>query len=321
MPTLREVIEAFRAGAITQERAILWITKNIESREGGGLADYDEALGLLTSPTDIPSPLDTIPPAVGDLTQVPYDPAFVTPGAGALGPPPVPSAFRDFEAGIPTAIIPGRTEYDQIQRLSSPPVGDLEAGRTVDTTSPELEYAQLPAYETSLRKLLAETTGRGQSFRDFLGGQFNLGASPFLRRGMESRFAPTNTFFNALAAMNQLPEALGTEAQALGMPMHFLNFAKGLGGSLPTQGTFRNIAQQVASAIGSGSLGGDFFTGDEGPGKQFDLALASVLPGISQAMQPGFARTAYRAFQDFQAQRPEQAGQFLPWFVERGYRF
>jgi hypothetical protein len=167
------------------------------------------------------------------------------------------------------------------------------------------------------------------AFRDFIGQQFDPSASPFLRSALESRFRPLHTLFQGREALGEVRPAIGGAAQELGYPRTFQDFIRDTGARAPTQATIENMATRVAAALAGGPVGPsanmEFYIGEPGsmtgPDRQFDLALESVMNRVPISMQAGFGRTARRKFQDFVAQNPEQAGQFLPQFVERGFRF
>jgi hypothetical protein len=203
-------------------------------------------------------------------------------------------------------------------------VPEEEAERLLASGEQRDQFAELPAREEALRDALAARQGRGRTFQEFVGSQFNPGASPFLRSGLERRFGPLNTLFEGQGALGQLASAIGGSAQALGNTITFEDFIGNRGGAAPTQATLGNLASQAASALQQGPLstrGEEFFRGPQGPENQFQIALQSVLGGVPRFLQGGFQRTARRKFEDFQAQNPERAAEFLIDFVNRGSRF
>ena len=195
-----------------------------------------------------------------------------------------------------------------------------DGGDSVTVTPPETPFADTPEgpivglseRQIALDQLLASAGGRRSIFE----GSFGIpsGASGFLRRGLEDRFAPTDVGF-------QLQQVLGLRDQGDEVGARFPAFLRGLGGAVPSVSGIQGGISALLSAIqGEDEAGGVAreFIGD--PNREFNVALqGSRLRQIAPFLRGSFTSAARRSFDRRLAAAPETT--FLPGFAQRGFRF
>ena len=177
-------------------------------------------------------------------------------------------------------------------------------------------------------RLELQRGGRQLTFRDFIGKQFNPGASPFLREGLESRFNPLNLQFMTREALGEnVVDPITGGARSFQDWLGTYNQPGGsmFGESRPTVNALQGLATRALGALQGGfeagtGAGAQTFLQD--PQNQFQLALQSRLGSVAPFLRENFAKTARDRFNTFITQNPQRAGEYLAEFMgPQGGRF
>ena len=254
---------------------------------------YD-ALGgpASTVPASPYTPTTTMIP--GNLTMGPFQPTSPTTGT-------VTSATVD----------PVTATVDPVTGATVDPV----TGTTVEGGF----IVRSPRAEAEEQFLQSEENAR-TSFQDFIQGAYP-GATGFLQRGLEGRYAPVRQAFNVMSALGTLPGRVAGQSGMMGEPMNFRQFVESHRG-VPTQSAWQNMLGGMTDWLtgerdisGTGSMTEEFMLNPE---NQFKLALRSTLQNVPYHLRPAAARTAGREFSRFMAQNPDRQHEWLPaWQAQR----
>lgn len=167
-------------------------------------------------------------------------------------------------------------------------------------------------------KYETQRANREDTFRDYIGQNFNPGASPWLKRGLESRFDPMDLMYKTRGIMGNL------RPTAEGDPESFQNYINRVGGGRPSNATLRRLAIDADMAIQGGFEGQgmgaqqDYFLGDRGSANQFNIALQSKLGTIPAWARSGYLQEATNRYNQFVARNPENSNTFLRHFMSGG---
>jgi hypothetical protein len=227
-------------------------------------------------------------------------------------------------AGMSVADADAMGVFDPATSITDPIV-DAGPVITDDGTTRMRDIVSLDPVQEAREEFEEQQRNRAASFQEFIGRKFAPGASPFLRRGLESRFEPLDLLFRTRGALGQNPFDVGGRAQTF---QDFMGVHKG---GRPTMGTLQQLARDADLRIQQGQGTGPrsfeaqgageakkFFTGDLGPSNQFQLALQSRLGEVPSWARAGFAQEATDRFNQYVARNPENANMFLRSFMSGG---
>ena len=192
-------------------------------------------------------------------------------------------------------------------------------GQRINPSVPDKVFVGAEEDRRSAReKYEIQRDNREDTFRDYIGQNFNPGASPWLKRGLESRFDPMDLMYKTRGIMGNL------RPTAEGDPESFQNYINRVGGGRPSNDTLRRLAIDADMAIQGGFEGqgmgaqADYFLGDQGSANQFNIALQSKLGSIPAWARSGYAQEATDRYNQFVARNPENSNTFLRHFMSGG---
>lgn len=215
------------------------------------------------------------------------------------------------EANMPGTQAAPITAPGQIPTARPGVAGPPMAGNVVYASQPKTEWENFVAETPAGREALF-----GRSLRE----QYPNAPGPwqaFVRRQQEP-----------LEQQYALAESRRSEGDIPGRWTDFIaNLRERMGGQPRSRQEWQGDIQGAAGLLGTGPAGTLPQEGyrqylldpESGLGRQYDLALQGTLPGVAAPFRSSYRNYARNQWSDFTLNRPDE--QFLPYFVNRGYRF
>jgi hypothetical protein len=225
-------------------------------------------------------------------------------------------------------------QYQEIKKAIDPLFGDGDKTTTIPGEMTFDEYMAGIGAPQTLAGYGATAPGQRDIMSAGLARQLGPTPTPFLQAAGERMFDPIQAGYTLGSGLGQLPGqwATGDESTFGGDPSETgpgPSFSQYLGmpGVVPTQQTLQDQLRQTAGLFGErpgeaplGTTQQAFRQSlSEDQGKQFDLAMSSVLQNIPLHLRAPFTRWAQGQFRQERGTTPEQ--QWLPQFVGRGFSF
>tara|TARA_R110000824_G_scaffold401178_1_gene611168 strand:- start:2818 stop:3714 length:897 start_codon:yes stop_codon:yes gene_type:complete len=204
--------------------------------------------------------------------------------------------------------------------------------------TPNLTFDELLEGAVGPKQSIAEygTTEAGRSgiFDADLSRKLGPTPTPFLRAAGQRLFDPIQAGYTLSSGLGQLPGQMFGDNLKEWLPSSSTdaagpNFSQYLGmpGVMPSQQQLQSQLRQAGSLFGDraglpslGNAQQGFLTDlSDNMGKQFNLALSSVLQSVPLHLRSPFTKWAQGQFRDARATNPGE--QWLPGFIERGFKF